>query len=320
MMQLTKELELAIQLGTGPSRRLPRFDSFARRQKITPEQAQSVLRQYAAKVGKRVRGEVAEPQEETEKEEMPKRRWPTIEALVIRFSSTLQYFGFIIATLVDIGLAWFFFSSLGSGDTAKVVLGFMGLVLTISKTWGWAYCKIDRKALWVAIVAVTFSIFGNTAILRAEIELQAKTALSTNSAQTSKQSPLDVLQKQIKAKQDELTKKETARDSIDLTVEANLPMYNTLDNKVKLANKELTELNGQLGTVQKEVPVAVVSEVKKEDIQLDAWSVFRQWTELDWSDKPRTLAYFFTLFFACLPELVIFATTPRKLVVRREDE
>jgi hypothetical protein len=91
-------------------------------------------------------------------------------------------------------------------------------------------------------------------------------------------------------------------------------MYNTLDNKVKTANKELVELTDRLEKLQK-APAAVVSEVvtvKKETIELDAWSVFRQWTEIDWSDYPRTLAYFFTLFFACLPELVIFATTPRK--------
>jgi hypothetical protein len=248
--------------------------------------------------------------------EPKKWRFPSMEELVIRFASKLQYFGFIVATIVDVGMAWFFLYSLGSGDLAKIMLGSMGLVLTAAKTWGWAYANIDKKALPVAIFAVALSIFGNTAILRAEFELQAKSAISTNTEQTSKQSPLDVINGQITDKQAELKKKTTARDTIDLTVETNLPMYNTLDGKVKQANKELKELTDRMAEVQK-TPVIAEKEVVKSEIVLDAWSVFRQWTELDFSDKPRTLAYFFALLFACLPELVIFATTPRKTLVKR---
>ena len=240
-------------------------------------------------------------------------KFPTIEQLVIKFASSLQYFGFTVATIVDVAIAWFFLYSLGSGDLAKIMMGFMGLVLTAGKTWGWAYSKIDKKAVPVAVFAAFLSIFGNTAILRAEFELQAKSAIAINTEQTSKQSPSDVLQGQIAEKQSELKKKAAQRDGVE---PSDLALYNTWDNKVKTANKELRELTDALSKLPKE---SFKSEIvdKPKEIQLDAWSVFRQWTELDFSDKPRTLAYFFALFFACLPELIIFATTPRKELKRK---
>jgi len=242
-------------------------------------------------------------------------KFPTVEHIVIKFASSLQYFGFIVATIVDVGMAWFFLYSLGSGDLAKIMLGSMGLVLTAGKTWGWAYSKIDRKAVPVAIFAVALSIFGNTAILRAEFELQAKSAIAINSEQSAKQSPLDVLQGQITEKQAELKKKTATRDAIDTSIEANLPMYNTWDGKVKQANKELKDLTDQLSKLPKEsVKGEIVVRVK--EIELDAWSVFRQWTEMG-DNASRALAYFFAFFFACLPELIIFATTPRKTLVKR---
>ena len=111
-------------------------------------------------------------------------KFPTVESLVIRFASSLQYFGFMVASLVDLGLAWFFFYSLGSGDFGKMMLGTMGLVLTASKLWGWAYSKIERKALPVAVLAALLSVFGNTAIFRAEIELQATVATTENNVKT----------------------------------------------------------------------------------------------------------------------------------------
>lgn len=308
-MVLTKELEFHFELAR-KSGRLPKWQTTANKFKLSKEDVISARNQWKLKNGERVRS-VVEVEEEGEKEEPKNKKW-SMETLVIKFSSKLQYFGFTVATIVDIALAWFFSASLGSGDLARFILGLMGLVLTAAKTWGWAYSKINRKAIPVAIFALVLSIFGNTAIFRAEIELQAKTTLSTNAEQTSKQSPEEVLQGQISDKQAEIKKKIVARDSINSTVEANLPMYNTLDKKVKDANKELGELNDKLVAIQKAPVVVETQAPKKETIELDAWSVFRQWTEIDWSDHPRTLAYFFTLFFACLPELVIFATTPRK--------
>jgi len=233
-------------------------------------------------------------------------KFPTVESLVIRFASSLQYFAFLVSSIVDLGLAWFFFYSLGSGDFGKMMLGTMGLVLTGSKLWGWAYSKIDRKALPVALLAALLSIFGNTAIFRAEIEIQAKSAVTDNTVQTDSA----IIQGQITAKQSEITLKTAARDKIDLSVESNLPMYNTLDNKVKTANKELKDLTDRLSTVK----VSVKSETST--IQLDSWSVFRQWTVIG-DNASKVLAYFFTLTFSFLLELIVFSTTPRKEIKKR---
>jgi len=241
-------------------------------------------------------------------------KFPTVESLVIRFASSLQYFGFMVASLVDLGLAWFFFYSLGSGDFGKMMLGTMGLVLTASKLWGWAYSRIDRKALPVAVLAALLSVFGNTAIFRAEIELQATVATTENNVKTG-QSTSDIIQGQITEKQSELTLKTAARDKIDPSIEANLPMYNTLDIKVKTANKELKDLRDQLALAVKE-PVKSEIVTKPTALQLDSWSVFRQWAEIG-KDVPRILAYFFTLVFSFLLELIVFSTTPRKELKRK---
>ena len=80
---------------------------------------------------------------------------------------------------------------------------------------------------------------------------------------------------------------------------------------MKESSKELTELTKRLQEIEKE-PAKVEEPVTVTEIKLDAWSVFRQWTELDWNDAPRVLSWFFTLVLAFLPDLVIYATTPRK--------
>lgn len=316
-MELTKELERNLSELRSQGRRLTRFDSLAKSHGMTEDEAKAVLNAFREKYGERVRGEPVVKENLTT--EAPKENPPLFEGLVIKFAHQLQYVGFFIATVVDVALAWFFFYSLGSGELGKIVLGMLGLVLTSAKLWGWAYSKIDRKARVLALFTVVLSIFGNTAILRAEFELQAKTVLSLNTEQTSKQTPVDVISGQISEKKAELEKKVVARDAIDPTIEANLPMYRTLDNMAKTANKELKELTERLEVAQKAPVVAVVDTVKESEMKLDAWSVFRQWTELDLSDKPRSLAYFFTLIFAFLPELVIYATTPRKAIVRKEE-
>lgn len=308
--KLPADIEKHLSELRAQGRRLTRFDSLAKSSGMTDDEAKAVLNAFREKYGERVRGEVVKKEELTV--ETMKEKLPVFEWLVIKFAHQLQYVGFFIATVVDVALAWFFFYSLGSGELGKIVLGMLGLVLTSAKLWGWAYSKIDRKALPLALFTVALSLFGNTAILRAEFELQAKTVLSSNTEQTSKQSPVDVISGQIVEKKAELEKKVEARDAIDQTIEANLPMYRTLDNMAKTANKELKELTERLETAQKVPIVSVVETVKESEMKLDAWSVFRQWTELDISDKPRSLAYFFTLIFAFLPELVIYATTPRK--------
>lgn len=284
-----------------------RNDSLAKKLGCTVDEAQKHLNEYKKAHGQRVRGAVVE---KVVQEETKKPRW-TVDGLVISFSKELQYIGFFLGAIVDLALACFFLYSLASGDLGKIVLSSMGLVLTAAKLWGWTNSQVDKKAYAVALFTVAISVFGNTAILRAEFDLQAKSAIATNQEQDAKQSPLEVLQGQITAKQEDIKKKEVARDSIDMTVEANLPMYNTLDNKVKAANKELVELTTRLQAIEKE-PVVVKVEEPVKEMKLDAWSVFRQWTELDWSDAPRVLSYFFTLIFALLPDLVIYATTPRK--------
>jgi len=310
---LTKELEKHLSELRAQGRRLTRFDSLAKTHGMTEDEAKAVLNAFREKYGERVRGEPVVKESLTTEAVKPE-KIPVFEWLVIKFAHQLQYVGFFIATVVDVALAWFFFYSLGSGDLGKMVLGALGIVLTAAKLWGWAYSKIDRKALPLALFTVALSLFGNTAILRAEFELQAKSVLSSNTEQSAKESPVDVISGQIAEKKAELEKKVAARDVIDPSVESNLPMYRTLDNMAKAANKELKELTERLEAAQAVPVVAVVETVKESEMKLDAWSVFRQWTELDLDDKPRSLAYFFTLIFAFLPELVIYATTPRKAI------
>lgn len=289
-----------------------RNDSLAKALDIKVDEAQGYLDKYRTLHGERVRGQqlVMDLEGSKKEEQKPKER-KSIDALVMSFSKELQYIGFFIGAIVDLGLACFFLYSLGSGDLGKWMLASMGLVLTAAKLWGWTNSRLDRKALSIAIFTVALSVFGNTAILRAEFELQAKSAIATNQEQDAKQSPMGVIQKQITDKQADLDKKTTARDSIDMTVEANLPMYNTLDKKVKESSKELTELTNRLREIEKE-PAKVEEPVTVTEIKLDAWTVFRQWTELDWNNAPRVLSWFFTLVLAFLPDLVIYATTPRK--------
>jgi hypothetical protein len=159
-MTLTKELELAIQLGTGPSGRLPRFDSFARRHGLTPEQSQAVLREYAAKVGKRVRGVMPEAvSDEVSEEEKPEEeKW--YEKLAKGFDWTVDKGSVFIAVFIALVLCGLSLWIMGPSTLEKwgfvalafviVLFGYRALVKKV--TWLWILCELVAGFLGVSFV------------------------------------------------------------------------------------------------------------------------------------------------------------------------
>ncbi len=258
-------------------------------------------------------------------------RLPSMESIVLKFAHSLQYFGFMVAGVMDVGIGVLFYWSLGSDTLSKTIFAGFGLIQTTGKVWGWSYSKVLKPAIAVAIVASILSIFSATSIFRAEIELQAQSAILENTATTAKvnqKSAVDVIQGQITRQEETVKKAETARDKWDPAIEEQLPMYRTNKRLADEENAKLTKLLGDLEKAKeaerKAEESARVAATEKVDtkpvpaaskLQLDAWAIFRQWTVWDDTDpnyKSRVLSFWYALAFSLLLELIIFATTPRK--------
>lgn len=260
---------------------------------------------------------------------------PTVEGLVLRFTGTLQYIAFLFGAIADLGMAVFFFAALGPELVSQVVFGVYGAVQTGGKLWGWTNCRINRAALSVAIFAAVMSVFAVTSITRAEFQLQAINTASENARITqtaSAQTPEQITQARITDKQADITKAAANRDAAQPAPHADgapiedreWRMYNQHEASRKGYEKELASLQGQLGkdqeaakTAQAEAALASAKPVVRDyTLRLDANRIFAQWTSLG-ATPAECIGSVFSLLFAVLLELLIFATIPRKQLLAK---
>jgi hypothetical protein len=222
------------------------------------------------------------------------------EKLVLKFSHSLSYFSFLIASLADLFLSVFFYYSLGYDGISKISLSLWGVVTIGSKLYAWSYRKYIL-GLWCAIL----SVFASVSIFLAVIQTQSEQVNQSNSVVTVS-SQIDGRISSLEADRKALV---TRRDS--------LPSDYT--SAVQKLNIDIAKVDEQINKLMdSKLSPASIAQNEQVEIKLSAWKIFEQFTTIKWDKPAHVVAFLFIILLAGLLDFVIFVVTPRQVLLTKD--
>jgi len=221
-----------------------------------------------------------------------------IDRLVTKFIGAIKSFVFLSASFGDLSLTVFFYWSLGYDLPSKLVWGLWAVTQTLGKLYLW-HVGYKKSAVWAAVL----SVIATVSIFLAVIDTQSVRSIATNSHQES--AVILSLESQITAKGVE---NKTLTERLANTPPDYVGASRTITNTIKANDEALRGLREELN---KELQAEKT--IVEPQFELSAWVVFGQLTNFKWGDPSHIFALVLILGIAIFFEVLIYATTPRKI-------
>ena len=216
------------------------------------------------------------------------------DRLILYFVTALKNIAFLFSALADLSLACFFYYSLGYDTASRIVLSVFGFVQTGGKLWAWSTSAIFSRKILAAWCAA-LSILATVSVFLAVIETQSQ-GVNTGKSYTIVSIENDIGGKQAENKILAERLKNTPIDYISASKQ--------IAADIRANNEIISNLTAKLEQENISKPL---------DLRLDAWKIFSQFTNFKWQDMSHIYALCIVLMIAGLLEILIYATTPRRL-------
>lgn len=223
-----------------------------------------------------------------------------IDRLVVKFIGGIKSFVFLSASLGDLALTVFFYISIGFDMPSKIAMGIWALTQTLGKIYLW-HMRLDKGAIFAAALSVVATV----SIVLAVADTQSVQAVANNNV--VKSAIVISLEDQIKAKGEE---NKVLQERLANTPPDYVGASRTITNTIKSNDEALQGLREELNKVQEQAKV-----IERPKFELSTWIIFSQFTNFKWSDPSHIFAFVLILGIAVFFEVLIRATTPRKLKV-----
>lgn len=221
-----------------------------------------------------------------------------IDSIVIRFIGAIKSFVFLSASLGDLALTAFFYWSLGYDVPSKIIWGLWAITQTLGKLYLW-HIGYQKSATWAAVL----SVIATVSIFLAVIDVQSVNVAANNS--TEKSAIITSLENQIAAKTAE---NKTLNERLSNTPPDYIGAARALTAAITSNDLALKGIISELNIALKRN-----KEIQPKQFELSAWQIFSQLTNFKWHDQSHIFAFVLILGIACFFEMLIYATTPRKI-------
>jgi hypothetical protein len=221
-----------------------------------------------------------------------------IDSIVIRLIGAIKSFVFLSASLGDLAITTFFYWSLGYDVASKIIWGLWAVTQTLGKLYLW-HMGYKKSATWAAVL----SVIATVSIFLAVIDVQSVSVAANNN--TGKSAVITSLENQLAAKTAE---NHTLNERLKNTPPDYIGAARALTAAITSNDLALKDIISELNIALKRN-----KEIQPKQLELSAWQIFSQFTNFKWSDKSHIFAFILILGIACFFEMLIYATTPRKI-------
>lgn len=222
-----------------------------------------------------------------------------IDCIVTKFIGGIKSFVFLSASVGDLALTVFFYISIGFDMPSRIAMGVWAFTQTLGKIYLW-HERLDKGAMFAAALSVVATV----SIVLAVADAQSIQAVANNN--TEKSAIVKSIEDQIKAKGDE---NKTLQERLANTPTDYVGASKSITNTIKANDEALQALRDELTKAQDKAKI-----IEKPKFELSTWIIFSQFTNFKWNDPSHVFAFVLILAIAIFFEVLIRATTPRKLI------